>query len=99
MAREGASVLLLGLEELGDESWAVLAEARVRLVRVPDVAALVRALTDQASQVVIADARHGRALTAAVRGRRELASAHIILCAALDSPASCATRSTPAPTM
>jgi PAS domain S-box-containing protein len=86
MAREGASVVLLGLDELGDESWAVLAEARVRLVRVPDVAAVVRALTDQASQVVIADARHGRALTAAVRGRRELASAHIILCAALDSP-------------
>jgi PAS domain S-box-containing protein len=86
MAGEGASVLLLGLEELGDESWAVLAETRVRLVRVPDVAAVVRALTDQASQVVIADARHGRALTAAVRGRRELASAHIILCAALDSP-------------
>lgn len=63
----------------------MLAEARVRILRVADVAAAVRALTDQASQVVIADARHGRALTVAVRGRRELASAHIVLCAALDS--------------
>ena len=78
-------MLLLGLEEVGDECFAVLAEAQVRVVRVPDVAAAVRALTDQISQIVIADARHGGALTAAVRGRRELASAHIVLCAALDS--------------
>ena len=37
-------------------------------------------------QVVIAGADHGRALTAAVRASRELASAHIVVCAALDSP-------------
>jgi PAS domain S-box-containing protein len=86
VAGEGASVLLLGLEHVPDESWAVLKKAGIRILRVADVAGAVRALTDQAAQVVIADARHGRALTAAVRGRHELASAHIVLCAAMDSP-------------
>ena len=76
---------MLGLEDVPDESWAILAHARIRVVRVADVAAAVRALTDQTSQVVIADARHGRGLTAAVRGRSELSSAHVVLCAALDS--------------
>ena len=87
VAGGGATVVLLGLEELGDECWAVLEPAGVRLVRVADVAGALRALGDQGAQVVIADARRGRALTAAVRGRRELASAYIVLCAALDSPA------------
>jgi PAS domain S-box-containing protein len=86
VAGDGATVLLLGLEELGDDCWAVLAAARVELVRVPDVTAAVRALTDGAAQVIISDARHGRALTAAVRRRRGLASVHVVLCAALDSP-------------
>jgi PAS domain S-box-containing protein len=85
-ASEGASVHVLGLEELGDECWAVLTDAHVRLRRVRDVAGAVRALTDEAAQVVIADARHGRALTAAIRRRPQLASVHIVLCAALDSP-------------
>ena len=35
---------------------------------------------------MIADARSGPALTATVRARRELASAHVIVCVALDSP-------------
>ena len=79
-------MLLLGLEELGDECWAVLAAAQVRLVRVADVADAVSAVADQAAQVVIAGARDGPALSAAIRRRRELASTHIVLCAALDSP-------------
>src|SRR5215216_5182961 len=85
-AGAGASVLLLGLEELGEECWAVLRAAGVRLARVAGVAAAVRALTDDAAEVVIADARQGAALSAAVRARHELASAHIVICAALDSP-------------
>ena len=83
---EGAGVVVLGLEELGEECWAVLTAAGVRLVRVADVAGAVGALRDHVAQVVIAEARRGRELTAAVRGRRELASAHIVLCAALGSP-------------
>jgi hypothetical protein len=73
VAGEGASVLVRGLDELDDDCWAVLATTRVRLVPVADVAGAVRAPTDRAVQVVIADARKGRALTAAKR-RRELAS-------------------------
>jgi DNA-binding response OmpR family regulator len=83
---EGASVLVLGLEELGDECWAVLAAAGVQVMRVADVGSAVDALSDRAAQVVIAEAAHGRALTAAIRRRRDLAAAHIVLCAALDSP-------------
>lgn len=81
-----ASVLLLGLNELSDDCWAVLAAAGIGLVRVADVAGVVRALTDQSAQVVIADARRAPALTSAVRARRELSSAHIIVCVGLDSP-------------
>jgi PAS domain S-box-containing protein len=86
VAGEGASVLLLGLEELGDECWAVLAAAGVSLARVASTSDAVRALTDEGAEVVIADARQGPALASAVRARRELASAHIVVCAAIDSP-------------
>jgi PAS domain S-box-containing protein len=87
VAGEGASVVVLGLETLGEECWAVLTAAGVGVVRVADVAGALAALRDQVAQVLIAKARRGRALTAAVRRRHELASTHIILCAALDSPA------------
>ncbi len=83
---EGASVLLLGLEELDDACWAVLVEAGVRLERVADVAGALRALTNRPVPVVIVGARWASELTAAVRGRRELASVHIVVGAALDSP-------------
>jgi PAS domain S-box-containing protein len=86
VAGEGASVVVLGLETLGEECWRVLTAAGVQLVRVADVAGAVGALRDQVAQVVIAEARRGRALAPAVRGRRELASTHIVLCAASDSP-------------
>jgi CheY-like chemotaxis protein len=86
VAAEGARVLLLGLEELPDNCWAVLLEAGVRVEHVADVAGALLALTDHGSAVVIAGARWARALTAAVRGRRDLASAHIVVGAALDSP-------------
>jgi PAS domain S-box-containing protein len=86
VAAEGASVLLLGLEELGDECWAVLEAAGVGLARVGSVSDAVRALADQAAEVAIADARQGPELASAVRARRDLSSAHIVVCAALDSP-------------
>jgi PAS domain S-box-containing protein len=82
---EGARVLLLGLEQLDDSCWSVLAAAGVELVRVRTVAEAIEGLRDPVAQVVIAGARQGRALTGAVRRRSEVASAHIVLCAALDS--------------
>jgi PAS domain S-box-containing protein len=85
-AGEDASVLLLGLEDLPDECWTVLAAAGIGLARVASASHAIRALSVGAAEVVIADARKGPALAAAVRARRDLASAHIVVCAALDSP-------------
>ncbi len=86
LGAESASVLLLGMEELDDACWAVLVEAGVPLERVVDVAGALRALTNGPVSVVIAGARWASELTAAVRGRRELAEVHIVVGAALDSP-------------
>jgi PAS domain S-box-containing protein len=86
LVAEGASVLLLGFEELDDPCWGVLTEAGVRLERVVDVAGALRALTDRPVPVVIAGASWASELTAAVRARRELASVYIVVGAALDSP-------------
>jgi PAS domain S-box-containing protein len=86
LGAEGASVLVLGLEELDDACWAVLLEAGVLLERVLDVADALRALTDRRVPVVIAGARWACELTTAVRNRRELASVHVVVGAALDSP-------------
>jgi PAS domain S-box-containing protein len=79
-------VLLLGLEAVHDDCWAVLEQAGVQLKRVDDVPGALRALTDSGAPVVIAGARWARALITAVRGRRGAASAHIVIGAALDSP-------------
>jgi PAS domain S-box-containing protein len=81
----GASVLLVGLHDVDEAAWRVLTAAGLRLLRVAGVAGAVRALTDQEAQVAIADAHHGPRLIAAVRGRREFAAAHVVVCAALDS--------------
>ncbi len=85
-AGEGANVLVLGLEELADESWDVLRGAGIAVVRVADRPAAIRALNDQAPQVVLVEARQGPALTAMVRARSELASAHVVVCTPLDAP-------------
>ena len=70
LGAEGASVLVLGSEELDDACWAVLLEAGVLLERVLDVADALRALTDRRVPVVIAGARLACELTTAVRNRR-----------------------------
>ena len=86
-AGEGERVLVLGLDALEDRCWSALTVLDVGLVRVDDVDEALQALRDPAVQVVIASADHGRALTAAVRASREIATAHIVVCAALDAPA------------
>ncbi len=86
LVSEGESVLLLGLEELGDDAWAVLAASGLRLLRTAETAAAARVIADGAAQIVIADARQGPALIRVVRARPELAAVHVVVCADLDSP-------------
>src|SRR5689334_9032772 len=83
-AVDDARVVVLGLQDLDAASWAVIADAGIELVPVRDVDAVVQALRHPAAHVVIGPAVHGRELRAAIR---EHGSAHIVLCAAHDSPA------------
>ncbi len=78
--------MLLGLEELAEDAWTVLAVARLRLLRVAKTAAAVRLVADGAAQIVVADAQQGPSLIAAVRARPELAGTHVVVCVDLDSP-------------
>lgn len=71
VASDGPTVLLLGMEDVHDDCWAVLEEAGVQLKRVEDVAGALCALTEVGAPVVIAGARWARALITEVRGRRE----------------------------
>src|SRR5689334_22080900 len=87
VAGEAERVVLLGLDEFEESCRSVLAAAAVELVRARDIAAAVEALGDRSAQVVIASAGLGGELVATVRARREIAAAHIVVCAALESPA------------
>src|SRR5688500_11419738 len=78
--------MLLGLREVPEAAWDVLAASGVRVLRTPGVAAALAALAEGTAGVVLADASDGPRLARAVRRRADLASAHIVICAALDSP-------------
>src|SRR4051812_41354434 len=86
LVRTGDGVLLLGLEHVGEDAWAVLSDAGLRVLRAADAGAAVAVVADGAAQVVVADAEHGAALIAAVRARPQLAGVHVVVCADLDSP-------------
>jgi PAS domain S-box-containing protein len=86
LVREGDAVLLLGLEQLGEDAWAVLAASGLRLLRVTETAAAVAAVADGAAQIVLTDALHGPPLISAVRERPDLAGVHVVVCADLGSP-------------
>jgi PAS domain S-box-containing protein len=79
-------VLLVGLDDLHDDCWDVLMDAGVRLERADDVAAALGALIARPIPVVIAGAPWAQSLMPAVRCRPELASTHVVVAAALDSP-------------
>ena len=83
---KAARVLLVGLEGLRDHCWTVLLDAGVRLERADDVAAALRALTSRPIPVVIAGTQSAESLMPALRCRPELASTHVVVAAALDSP-------------
>jgi PAS domain S-box-containing protein len=86
MAARGETVLLLGLEELPDECWAVLVDAGVRLEHAADVADALGALAARRAPVVVAAARPAQTLMDAVRAQPELVATHVVVAAALDSP-------------
>jgi PAS domain S-box-containing protein len=85
-AAEDATVLLLDLEELDGECWAVLVDAGVRIERARDVGCALRALTARPVPVALASARSAQALMDAVRAHPEMAAVHVVVAAALDSP-------------
>jgi PAS domain S-box-containing protein len=78
-------IVLLGLDDLDEQAWAILVAARLELVRAPDAAAALQALADGRAQVAIADVHVGADLARAVRARPELAGAHVVLCVRLGS--------------
>jgi PAS domain S-box-containing protein len=86
VATQGETVLLLGLEELDDECWAVLGDAGVRLEHAADVAGALQVLARRPTPVVIAGARLAQPLMDAVRAQPELAAIHVVVAAALESP-------------
>ena len=86
LVREGDGVLLLGLEHLGEDAWEVLVAPGLRLLRVAETAAAIDTIAEGTAQIVVTDALHGPPLIAAVRARPDLAGAHVVVCADLDSP-------------
>ena len=85
LVREGDSVLVLGLEELGEDAWTVLAASGLRLLRVARPPR--RSSGRRWRRSDRGDRRAaGPALIAAVRARPELAGVHVVVCADLDSP-------------
>jgi len=86
LVREGDAVLLLGLEQLGDDAWEVLTASGLRLLRVADATDAIGVVEEGAAQIVVTDAVHGPPLISAVRVRHGLAGVHVVVCADLDSP-------------
>ena len=78
-------MLVVGLEELPDDFWAVLTDAGIRLDDAEDVAGALDALTTRPIPVVIAAARFAESLISAIRSRPALASPYVVVAAALDS--------------
>src|SRR3954452_2066852 len=86
LVRDGDGVLLLGLEDVGDAAWEVLAAAGLRVQRVADHEAAIRKGENGEAQIVLADPREGPRLIHEVRARREVAELHVIVCADLEAP-------------
>ena len=95
LVSEGDAVLLVGLDVVSDATWEVLLAAGLRVLSASDPRAAIRIVEEGAAQVVFVDAQYGPDLIRTVRSRPELAAVHVVACVDLDSPTSCATRSTP----
>jgi len=79
-------VLVLGLEQLADDAWAVLEDAGVGVLRARDPEAAMESLSGGAAQVVLADARQAPAFVSELRAQPDVAAAHVVLCADFDAP-------------
>jgi PAS domain S-box-containing protein len=86
LVREGDGVLIVGLEDVADEAWAVLTASGLELLRVADTAAAVGVVAEGVAQIVVTDAQHASRLLATVRARPELAAVHVLVGADLTSP-------------
>jgi PAS domain S-box-containing protein len=86
LVRDGDGVLVLGLEEIGDAAWEILAASGLAVLRSADAAEAVRLVADGATQIVVTDAAHAPELIEAVRARAELAETHVVVCADLGAP-------------
>ena len=82
VAGDDASVLLVGLEDVGAEAWRVLTASGLRVPHVADGDDALRALTDLAAPVVITDVHRAPTFIRAIRAVRELSAVHVIVCAA-----------------
>ena len=87
VAGGGATVVVVGVGDVGADAWAVLAEAGLSVVAVDDVPEALAAVARHSAQVVIADVARGRALVRALRGDPRLAAVHVVLAAPLESAA------------
>ena len=92
VAGDGATVVVVGVRQVGADAWAVLAEAGLSVVAVDDVPEALRAVARHSAQVVIADVPRGRALVRALRRDPRLAAVHVVLAAPLESAARAARR-------
>ncbi len=85
VAGDGATVVVVGVRQVGADAWAVLAEAGLSVVAVDDVPEALRAVARHSAQVVIADVPRGSALVRALRCDPRLAAVHVVLAAPLES--------------
>ena len=67
LVRAGDGVLVLGLEDLADDAWAVLVASGLDVLRVADTAAAIREVAGGAAQIVVTDARLASGLLGVVR--------------------------------
>jgi PAS domain S-box-containing protein len=83
---DGDAVLLVGLEEIGDAAWEVLAAAGLDVRRATGAAEALRTVEAGEAQVVLASARAAPRLIRSLRARPALADAHVVVCVDLDAP-------------
>ena len=96
VAGAGASVVLLGLDAVGDDAWGVLTASGLGVVHVAGERGAIRELKQQVAQVVLVDVQRAPALIRAVRAER--GSRARTSSSARREAIGCAPRSTPAPT-
>ncbi len=86
LVRDGDGVLLLGLEDLAHDAFAVLEDAGLELLRVSEAPEAVAIIDAGRAQVVLADTQQGPVLIEAARALPDMAAVHVVVCVELDSP-------------